>query len=127
VLLLAAGCATNINTVSRAQPEGTPNYVSDKRVITDTTLAATVRIVSVNESVVSGNIRKVQVALENAKDNNRTISYRFEWTDRDGMASATSTAWRPITLGGRETVNVSSVAPSPNAVDFTLKLSEGGH
>lgn len=124
-LALVSGCATNVNTVERAQSQATPNYVADKRVITDSTLGGLIRIVSVNESTVSGNLKKVQVVLENAKDNTRRVSYKFEWTDQDGMATnGIVQSWQPLVLAGRETVTVSSVAISPKAVDFKLKLVE---
>lgn len=124
-LALAAGCATNVNTVERAQSQATPNYVADKRVITDATLGGLLRIVSVNESTVSGNLKKAQVTLENAKDNTRRVSYKFEWTDQDGMATnGIVQSWQPLVLAGRETVTVSSIAISPKAVDFKLKLVE---
>jgi uncharacterized protein YcfL len=125
--VLLSGCATNVNSVTRAQPEATTRYVSDKRIITDATLAAIVRIVSVNEAVVSGNLRKIQVTLENAKDNTRVVSYRFEWTDRNGMAASLPESWQRLAFAGRETLTVSSVARSPESVDFNLKLIEGGN
>lgn len=124
-LALAAGCATNVNTVSRAESMAAPTFVSDKRVITDASLAGLIRIVSVNESVVSGNLKKIQVMLENAKNNTRRVSYKFEWTDQDGMATNSIVqSWQSITLNGRETVTVTTTAISPKAVDFTLKLKE---
>ena len=124
-LALTSGCATNVNTVSRAQSEATPNMVADKRLITDASLAGLVRIIGVNESVVSGNLKKVQVTLENAKNNARAIDYKFEWIDQDGMASnAIIQSWQPLVFNGRETLMVSSTAISPKAVDFTLKLRE---
>lgn len=125
-VVLLSGCATNVNTVSRSQPQASPNMVSDKRVITDTSLGKAIRIVGVNESVVSGNLKKVQVTVENAKDNARVINYKFEWTNEDGMATGGVTeTWKTLPLAGRETVSISAVATSPKAVDFTLKLLEG--
>lgn len=124
-LALVSGCATNVNTVERAQSQATPNYVADKRVITDSTLGGLIRIVSVNESTVSGNLKKVQVVLENAKDNTRRVNYKFEWTDQDGMATnGIVQSWQPLVFAGRESLTVSSVAISPKAVDFKLKLVE---
>ena len=124
-LALTAGCATNVNTVSRAETQATPTFVGDKRVITDASLGGLIRIVSVNESVVSGNLKKVQVVLENAKNNTRAISYKFEWTDQDGMATNSIVqSWQSLQFSGRETLTVSSTAISPKAVDFTLKLKE---
>ena len=132
VSLLAAGalaalpgCATNVNTVERAQSQATPDYVSDKRVITDNSLARTVRVNSVNQATVSGNLLKIQVTLENLKSNPRTIRYKFEWIDQTGMAvNSPNETWKTLMLQGRETTTVSTVAINPRAVDFVFKLSE---
>lgn len=122
---LLAGCANNVNTVQRAQPEARPNYVSDQRIITDSTLGSALKIVSVNQTTVSGNLLKVQVTLENAKSSARSFNYRFEWVDADGMAvSSPGNSWKIIQLKGRETSTVSAVAVSPRVVDFVLKLQE---
>jgi uncharacterized protein YcfL len=124
-LVLASGCATNVNTVERADSQATPNLIADKRVITDASLGGLIRIVSVNESTVSGNLKKVQVTLENAKNNTRRISYKFEWIDQDGMATnSVVQSWQSLSFAGRETQTVSAVAISPKAVDFKLKLIE---
>ncbi len=126
LLVPLTGCQTNVNTVSRAEPLARPTLVKDKRVVTDRTLGELIGVVSVNETIVSGNLRKVQVTLENLRDNNREIRYRFEWVDQDGMAvGGVSELWLPLVLAGRETRSVSTVATSPRAVDFTLKIVEG--
>jgi uncharacterized protein YcfL len=125
-IALLGGCATNVNSVSRTDSLASPSIVNDRRVVTDKSLGDTIRIVGVNESTVSGNLKKVQVTLENAKNNTRVISYKFEWIDQDGMAAGGITeSWKPLALAGRETVMVSAVATSPRSVDFTLKLIEG--
>ncbi|MBE7537745.1 MAG: YcfL family protein [Opitutaceae bacterium] len=123
---LIAGCSTsNVNTVSRSESQATPEMVGDKRIITDASLGRMIRIVGVNEAVVSGNLKKIQVTLENAKNNPRTISYKFEWVNKDGMATGgLGEMWKPLQFGGRETKTISAVATSPQAVDFTLKLAE---
>lgn len=124
-LLVLSGCATNVNTVQRAQPQATPDLVSDKRIVTDNTLARKVRINAINQTTVSGNLQKVQATLENLKNDARTIRYKFEWTDKDGMAvGSPNETWKTLTLMGRETTTVSTVAVNPRAVDFVLKLSE---
>ena len=85
LVLLLTGC-TNVNTYERAQSQATPNYVADKRVITDNTLAGTFRVVSINQGTVSGNLLKIQATVENLKSSLRTLNYKFEWVDADGMA-----------------------------------------
>lgn len=123
--LLFAGCATNVNTVERAQPQATPNYIADKRVITDNTLANTFRVVAINQTTVSGNLLKIQATVENLRSSTRTLNYKFEWTDKDGMAvGSPNETWKSILLQGRETQTITTVAVNPRAVDFTLKLRE---
>lgn len=123
--VLLAGCATNVNTVERAQAQATPDYIADKRVITDNTLAGMVRVVAINQSTVSGNLLKVQATIENRKNSLRALNYKFEWIDRDGMAvNSPNETWKTIQLQGRETTTISTVAINPRAVDFVLKLRE---
>jgi uncharacterized protein YcfL len=123
--LLLAGCASNVNTVERAQPEAVSHYIADKRVITDNTLAGTIRVVAINQTTVSGNLLKLQATVENLRNSTRTLHYTFEWIDRDGMAIASPTdTWKSLRLLGRETGTITAVAVSPRAVDFTLKLRE---
>ena len=99
--------------------------IADKRIITDASLGGLIRIVSVNESIVSGNLKKVQVTLENVKNNTRRVSYKFEWIDQDGMATnSVVQSWQSLSFVGGETQMVSAVAISPKAVDFKLKLVE---
>jgi uncharacterized protein YcfL len=123
--LLLAGCATNVNTYERADAQASPSYVADKRVITDNTLAGTFRVVSINQATVSGNLLKVQATVENLKNKLRTLNYKFEWIDQDGMAvDSPNETWKAILLQGRETTTISTVAVTPRAVDFRLKFRE---
>lgn len=123
--LLATGCATSVNTVSRAQPQATPNYVADQRVITDSTLGRKVGIVSVNDAKVSGDLLKIQVTLENKSSKPQAFTYKFDWVGQDGMElSGPTGGWKQIQLEGREVRAVSAIATSPKAVDFRLKLRE---
>ena len=123
--LLLTGCANNVNTYERADSQAMPSYVPDKRVITDNTLAATFRVVSLNQATVSGNLLKVQATVENLKNSYRTLNYKFEWIDVDGMAIDTpNETWKTLSLQGRETGTISTVSVNPRAVDFRLKLRE---
>jgi uncharacterized protein YcfL len=122
--LLLGGCQ-NVNTYENAESRATPNYVADKRVVTDNTLAGTVRVVSINQATVSGNLLKIQATVENLKSSVRTVNYKFEWVDQDGMAvNSPNETWKSLTLQGRETSTISTVAISPKAVDFRLKFRE---
>jgi uncharacterized protein YcfL len=122
--LLLSGCQ-NVNTYENAESRATPMYVADKRVITDNTLAGAVRVVSINQATVSGNLLKIQATVENLKSSARTVHYKFEWVDQDGMAvGSPNETWKTITLQGRETSTISTVAITPKAADFRLKFRE---
>ena len=123
--LAFTGCSTNVNTYERAESQAAPSYVADKRVITDNTLAGTFRVVSINQATVSSNLLKVQATVENLKNKTRTLNYKFEWVDVNGMAvDSPNETWKAILLQGRETQTISTVAVSPKAVDFRLKFRE---
>jgi uncharacterized protein YcfL len=125
LLLLLAGCAENVNTYENADSKAAPSFIADKRVITDNTLAATIRVTSINQSTVSGNLLKVQATVENLRSSLRTVNYKFEWVALDGMAvDSPNETWKTLTLQGRETSTISTVAISPRAVDFKLKFRE---
>ena len=125
-LLFVAGCSnTNVNTYERAESKATPSYVADKRVITDQTLEGTIRVVSINQATVSGNLLKIQATVENLRNSVRTVNYKFEWIAQDGMAiDSPNETWKTLMLQGRETTTISTVAVSPRAVDFKLKFRE---
>jgi uncharacterized protein YcfL len=123
--LLASGCAHSVNTVSRAEPQATPNYVNDQRVITDASLGRKVGIVEVIDNKVSGNLLKVQVTLENRSSKPQAFTYKFDWIGQDGMElSSPIGGWKQIQLEGREVRAVAATATSPAATDFRLKLRE---
>ncbi len=123
--LLATGCASNVNTYERAESQAAPNYVNDKRIITDNTLAGTFRVASLNQATVSGNLLKVQATVENLKNSQRRLNYKFEWIDVDGMAiDSPNEVWKTLLFQGRETQNISTVSINPRAVDFRLKFRE---
>jgi uncharacterized protein YcfL len=122
--LLFGGCQ-NVNTYENAESRAMPTYVADKRVITDNTLAGAVRVVSINQAAVSGNLLKIQATVENMKSKPRTVNYKFEWVDVDGMSvGSPNEVWKSLTLQGRETQTISTVSISPKAVDFRLKFRE---
>jgi len=123
--LLASGCAHSVNTVSRAEPQATPNYVNDQRVITDSTLGRKLGIVQVVDNKVSGNLLKVQVTLENRSSKPQAFTYKFDWIGQDGMElSSPVGGWKQVQLEGREVRAVAATASSPAAVDFRLKVRE---
>lgn len=122
-LLLLGGCAT-VNTVEPANPVGKPNYIADKRVISDRALNGIADVQSVNTTYV-GNLLKVQVAVQNHTVGVKNFSYQFEWYDANGMmVGSPSQKWHTMSIEGNEKLVLTSIAPNPSAVDFRLKLLE---
>jgi len=125
VPVLLTGCRASVASVERAQSVGTPQVVQDKRVQPDGSLRRKIAIVQVNEGVVSGDLTQVQVLLANQKSSRVTVNYAWEWYDVNGMlVHSTGAGWKSLPLGGMEQKAVTAVAPTPQAVDFVLKLKE---
>lgn len=119
-----SGCQS-VNTVQRAEPQASPNMINDQRIVTDKSLARKLQIISLNETTVSGDLLKVQATLQNTSRSTRTFNYQFEWIREDGMVQSGPTSiWKPLSLQGGEVRSISGVGPSPQIVDFRLKLQE---
>jgi uncharacterized protein YcfL len=125
VPVILTGCRASQTSVERAQPVGTAQVVADKRIKTDATLNRKIAIVQVNEGIVSGNLTKVQVLLVNKKNISLTINYAFEWYDTNGMVvNSSGSGWKSLAFAGGEQKAVTAIGPTPQAVDFVLKLQE---
>lgn len=115
------GCAS-VNTVEPANPVGQPHLIADKRVISDRSLNGIADVLSVNTGKV-GDLLKVQVLVQNHTRAVRNFSYQFEWFDNQGMlVGSPSQTWHSVSIEGNEKLVLTSVAPTPTAVDFRLKL-----
>ena len=123
--LAVAGCQT-VNTSQRAEPQARPDVVDDQRIVTDSSLADKAAIVNVSQGRVgSTGLLKVQAELVNRTSSRQRINYRFEWFDQAGMRVDTPMSrWTQVAPAGRETVWISDVAPTPDVVDYQLKLIE---
>lgn len=123
--LAAPGCKTSMNSVEPAQPQGQRAMVSDKRVLTDSSLSRKVSIVAVNDAPTPGGLLQVQVEVLNLTRSRHRFGYRFEWFDANGMQVAPASAGlNTATLEGGESRFLQSVAPTPSCRDFRLKLIE---
>lgn len=122
-MVIIAGCRTATNTYEQAAPQAVSSAVSISKVIGDESLLRSIQMTSVVQSTVSGNLRKMQATVENLDSKVRTLNYKIEWIDDSGMAiDSANEGWRTIQLQGRESQSIQSVAVSPKAVDFRLKL-----
>ena len=123
-VLALTGCKT-VNTLEPAQPTAPREMLSDKRVITDSTLNRRVRILGVNQSTSPAGFLKIQVELLNTTSRPQAFSYRVEWFDENAMVIELPTKTAiPRTLDGKETISITATAPTPRAKDFRIKFLE---
>ena len=124
MLLLGAGCQT-VNTTETAQPAFQRNMVSEKRVITDGSLARKVQILGVNVSDGPGGFLKVQAEVLNTTRRYQRFAYKWEWFDKDGnVVEGPSSVAVTRQVEGKESLFIQGVAPNPTVRDFRLKLYE---
>ena len=63
--------------------------------------------------------------MENVTNKARAFTYRVEWFDEHGMLIELPTsAARPRTIEGRESMMITAVAPTARAKDFRIKFLE---
>ena len=118
-----AGCTTATNTYERAAPQAAASSVAVSKVIGDESLGRVFQVTGVVQSTVSGNLLKVQATVENLEAKLKTLNYKIEWIDNTGMSvESPNEGWKTIQLQGRESQTIQSVALTPRAVDFRLKL-----
>lgn len=117
-------CST-VNTVERETPTGTRQPITDKRIITDSTLNRKVSIVGLNEGITNGGFLQIQIEVLNLRNSMQEFSYNIEWFDMNGMLiSSPSIVWISKQIEGRETLTLTAVAPTTTAKDFRIKFIE---
>ena len=119
------GCYSTVSNIQDSNSKLDQSGIEYNQIHTDRTLRSKVEVTRVNESFVSGNIKKVQAVVSNKSSKKLNVKYSFEWYDENGMSlRSTSSSWKLVFLNGKEEKPIQSVAPSEKAVDFKLKLKE---
>ena len=131
VLILAAlalaACNTS-NTVVPASTGGGPGQPGFQQVLTNGWLNYKANVTDVREDFVSGDMKRVQVSVYSDQLNSQNFSYRFEWFDASGMrVQGAGEAWQSRQIKPKETIQLVSVAPSPRATQWQLKLLDTNH
>ena len=65
----------------------------------------------------------VEADILNTKVDNRTVFYRFKWLDSGGMQVGDGESWKQLTVYGKQSQVVKSVAPNANGVDFRIEMN----
>lgn len=125
VIFTGLGACRTVNTIERATPRAAPSVIQDARIITDPSLNRSAAVMQLNERLVANGLLEVQAQVLNRTAVRKRFNYRFDWFDDQGFEIATPLAqWKSLSLAGEESSFISSVAPTPQAVDFRLKLVE---
>ena len=126
-LLATAACNTS-NTVVPASTGGGPGQPGFQQVITNGWLNYKANVTDVREDLVSGDMKRVQVSVYSDQLDSQNFSYRFEWFDASGMrVQGAAEAWQSRQIKPKETIQLVSVAPSPRATQWQLKLLDTNH
>ena len=124
LLTASVGCQT-VNTAQRAEPQSQRDYIDDQRIVTDGSLNKVARIISLNEHRLENGRLRVQAQIQNQKKSKRTVHYRFEWLDTNGMVRKSLTSsWKAINIQGGQMQSISATATHADVVDFRLELIE---
>lgn len=121
VLALGA-CANNRSNIAQdANPQGSPRYVDDERLIGDPALDARVGMTNIVEGETPGGLRRVQAELFNGTNKFQQIRYRFTWTDGDGLTvNSPANTWTTVGVSAGDYTTIQGIAPTQEAVDFRL-------
>ena len=126
-LLVLAACNTS-NTVVPGTVGAGPGQPGFQQVITNGWLNYKANVTDVREDVVSGDMKRVQVAVYSDQLTTQNFSYHFEWFTATGMRVMSATqAWQSRQIKPKETIQLVSVAPSPRATQWQLKLLDTNH
>ncbi|MDI9403014.1 MAG: YcfL family protein [Limnohabitans sp.] len=126
VLVTFAGCAqkpTEPQWSSTAPITALDAKERAKRISTSGWIEEGTHVVAVREGKVQSDITKVAVDITGDTGGTRRFGYRFEWYDAAGMPIGTpTTATTSVAIKVRETITLTSVAPSATASQWRLVL-----
>lgn len=117
LLLLQGGCGT-----AGLQAGGSRDTASPYVIVDDPSFGNQVSIVRVAHDQV-GELMRGTVTLQSNRRRSLQMQYRFSWYDSNGMEiDGGGQPFRDLIIEGRDTVTVSSVAPSPHAAEFKIRV-----
>ncbi len=72
-----------------------------------------------------GDIKRTSLALSNGWFYAQEFQYKIVWFDASGTElNPEGALWKPLSLQGRETKTVQSVAPNPSGVDVLIYMKK---
>lgn len=117
VISMVAGCGAN--TYSTGDPV---SNVGTERVIRNPGLATEIKVVATRIDEKAG-VKYAQVTIRNESGSSKTIRYRFDWFDADGVAVVgLNSAFVSIEIGPGESREIRSAGPA-RAADFRFTIA----
>jgi uncharacterized protein YcfL len=118
--LLVGGCSTTAGVQA-----GASSYTEQSYLIVDNPrLADQVTVSQVSHDMV-GEIMRGHATLKSNRGRTLRLKYRFSWYDGNGMElDSTGKPYRDLILEGKDAVPVTSMAPSPHAREFKIRIRE---
>jgi len=115
----STGCST-----AGIQAGDSSATMSPYLLVDDPSLADQISVVKVAHDNV-GDIMRAVVTLKSNRDRSLRIQYRFSWYDQNGMEiDGSGKTYRDLILRGHDAVPVTSVAPSPYATEFKIRIQK---
>jgi uncharacterized protein YcfL len=141
VMLTGAGCQNTVNTLENANKSMHPDYVLDKRVVTDGYLRDRLALTNVVMVETADGLMQAQVDATNLRtgaadqfwssitsENPYRIRYKFTWFTQDGLAVESIVSdWQDASIIPGETCYLRSVAPRKDCKDFRLSIKEANN
>jgi uncharacterized protein YcfL len=123
-----SGCNNPVISAGKNDPNDKSNQPDLKRVEMGGSLARDLEIASINQTTVNEDLLKIQANVRNLKGADCRINYKIEWMNADGIVINDSSAvWLPLRIRGGETAAIQSVATTPHASNFRIKIQKAKH
>lgn len=123
LFLIACGTTNPVHQTTKKDPTDNSSIPELKRVFMDGGLERDIEVISINQGLANEDLLRIQVNLKNLTKKSMNLNYKVEWMDQDGIVLNDSSAtWLPLYVRGSEIAAVQSVASSPKAKNFWLKL-----
>ncbi len=116
--ILISGCATSGMTAGGGDGTETTLFIGDR------TLASQIAVLDVKTEVNNG-LQQAIVTLSSKRQRTLWLRYRFVWFDSLGReVDPSGKPYNPLHLEGKDAVPITSVAPSPEAVEFKVRIQK---
>jgi uncharacterized protein YcfL len=116
-IVTATGCSTAGIRAGDSSATNEPYLIVD-----DPSIGDQISIVKVAHDHV-GEIMRANVTLRNNRSRSLQMQYRISWFDANGMEiDGQGKPYRDVVIEGKDTINVTGVAPSPAATEFKIRV-----